>query len=160
MSLLGCLAITKGYIVACLLPLNYRKKVTLSTVAQWLRLQKEYNQSHPDRAAQAGFLSWRNEPEESWSVAHSHAEEMPVVCVHCGTSFAAEVWLIVDAEKRPELLTHVVEGSIHTVVCPNGHVAELDAPLLLFRPAARRRWSTARLPGRPARTPIGPWKRR
>lgn len=31
MSLLGCLAITEGYIVAYLLPLIYRKKVTLST---------------------------------------------------------------------------------------------------------------------------------
>ena len=31
MSLLGCLAITEGYIVAYLLPLIYRKKVTLSS---------------------------------------------------------------------------------------------------------------------------------
>ena len=30
MSLLGCLALTEGYIVAYLLPLIYRKKVTLS----------------------------------------------------------------------------------------------------------------------------------
>ena len=32
MSLLGCLAITEGYIVAYLLPPFYRKKVTLSVV--------------------------------------------------------------------------------------------------------------------------------
>ena len=31
MSLLGCLAITEGYIVAYLLPPFYRKKFTLST---------------------------------------------------------------------------------------------------------------------------------
>ena len=39
MSLLGCLAITEGYIVAYLLPLNYRKKVTLS-----MKLKLEFDQ--------------------------------------------------------------------------------------------------------------------
>ena len=67
-------------------------------------------------------------------MAHSLAEYPSLTCPQCGASFTPEVWLIIDAAARPELLARVADGSIHNFVCPNGHAGGLDAPLLLYRP--------------------------
>ncbi|MCW5865553.1 MAG: hypothetical protein KIT52_20865 [Anaerolineae bacterium] len=67
---------------------------------------------------------------------HSLAQTIELQCPQCGARFAAAVWLIVDAGARPELLARVADGSLHTVVCPNGHGGAVDAPLLLYRPGA------------------------
>jgi hypothetical protein len=42
--------------------------------------------------------------------------------------------LIVAAAERPELVERIIDGTIHTIICPNGHAIAVDAPLLLFRP--------------------------
>jgi hypothetical protein len=65
---------------------------------------------------------------------HSFAERPSLTCPDCGQAFNPEIWLIVDAVARPDLLDRVREKTIHHVVCPNGHAAAVDAPLLLFRP--------------------------
>lgn len=67
-------------------------------------------------------------------MAHSFAETPTLTCPQCGVAFTPEVWLIVDAAERPELVERVIDGTIHEVVCPNEHHLELDAPLLLYRP--------------------------
>lgn len=61
-------------------------------------------------------------------MTHSHAEVPSLQCPQCGASFSAEIWLIVDAAERPDLFERVIDGAVHTVVCPNGYVSELDAP--------------------------------
>ncbi|HOU41840.1 MAG TPA: CpXC domain-containing protein, partial [Promineifilum sp.] len=65
---------------------------------------------------------------------HSLAQTISLQCPQCGARFTAAVWLIVDAGARPELLARVADGAVHTLVCPNGHDGEVDAPLLLYRP--------------------------
>ena len=67
-------------------------------------------------------------------MAHSFAEYPSLTCPECGAAFSPEIWLIVDAAERPELIDRVRDDTIHDVVCPRGHVATLDSPLLLFRP--------------------------
>ena len=67
-------------------------------------------------------------------MAHSFAHRPSLQCPECGRSFTAKVWLVIDAAERPDLLARVRAGSIHNVVCPNGHAATVDAPLLIYRP--------------------------
>jgi hypothetical protein len=43
----------------------------------------------------------------------------------CGVAFDAEVWLIVAADERPGLVARIRAGTLHTVVCPNGHAGPL-----------------------------------
>lgn len=66
-------------------------------------------------------------------MTHSYAERPTLTCPQCGASFTPELWLIIDAAERPDLLARVREGSIHAVACSNGHAAEVDTPLLLYR---------------------------
>ncbi len=67
-------------------------------------------------------------------MAHSFAQSPSLQCPQCGAAFDPEIWLIIDAAERPELLARAADGSIHAVACPNGHAGEVDAPLLLYRP--------------------------
>jgi CHAT domain-containing protein len=71
-------------------------------------------------------------------VAHSFADRPTLQCPECGRAFAPDVWLIIDAAERPDLLARVRDGSIHHVVCPNGHGAAVDAGLLVYRPGTAR----------------------
>ena len=64
----------------------------------------------------------------------SFADDLTLACPKCGRPFAAELWLIIDTAARPDLLACVREGTIHHVVCPDGHTVAVDAPLLLYRP--------------------------
>ncbi len=67
----------------------------------------------------------------------SLSQPADLTCPQCGHRFAAEVWLIVDAAERPDLLEKAQQGTLHEVACPNcGPIGQLDAPLLLFRPDA------------------------
>jgi hypothetical protein len=71
-------------------------------------------------------------------MSRSASQEVGVTCVSCGTAFGAEVWLIVDAAERPDLVARIVDGSIHTASCPHcGTLHPLDAPLL-FHDHARQ----------------------
>lgn len=70
-------------------------------------------------------------------MSNSHAEEAELTCRACGREFAAGVWVIVDADERPDLAARLVAGTLHDLTCPHcGHTATLNAPLLLLRPAA------------------------
>ena len=68
---------------------------------------------------------------------HSFSQTASLTCPQCGRAFSAEVWLIVDADERPDLLARIRAGTLHDVTCPHcGHQGQVDAPLLLLRPGA------------------------
>jgi len=68
-------------------------------------------------------------------LAHTYADVINVTCPHCDEFFYAELWLIVDAVERPDLLARIRDGSIHRIVCPQcSHQGQVDAPLLIYRP--------------------------
>jgi len=69
-------------------------------------------------------------------VPHSFAEQPTLTCPACGQPFTPELWLILDAAERPDLLARAGDGTLHHVVCPHGHAGEVDAPLLIYRPGA------------------------
>jgi len=71
---------------------------------------------------------------------YTYAERPTLTCPACNHPFPAEVWLIVDTTERPDLLPHLQAGTLHALPCPAcTHTIELDAPLLLYRPAAEPR---------------------
>mgnify|MGYP001435523444 CR=1 FL=1 len=66
---------------------------------------------------------------------HSTAQTAELTCPQCGRAFAAEIWLIVDAGERPDLLARARAGDLHAVTCPTcGPQGMLDAPLLIYQP--------------------------
>ncbi|MGQ9928664.1 MAG: CpXC domain-containing protein, partial [Chloroflexaceae bacterium] len=65
----------------------------------------------------------------------SLSQTASLTCPQCGQEFQAEIWLIVDAAERPDLLERVKRGTLHTLTCPHcGHRGQVDAPLLLYLP--------------------------
>jgi len=69
----------------------------------------------------------------------SYAETTTLHCPDCGQPFQAEIWLIVDAAERADLVERIHEGTLHTVTCPHcGHQAAVDAPLLVHDPEHQR----------------------
>ena len=71
-------------------------------------------------------------------MAHSFAEQPPLQCPECGTSFTPEIWPILDAAERPDLIDRAADGTLHHVTCPNSHPSAVDAPLVIFRRAEAR----------------------
>ncbi len=67
-------------------------------------------------------------------MAVSFSQQTNLTCPECEAQFSGEVWLIVDASERPDLLQRIREGTLHDMPCPNGHTRTVDAPLLLCRP--------------------------
>lgn len=68
---------------------------------------------------------------------HSHAEPAGLACRACGGPIEADVWVIVDTAERPDLLARLRDGTLHDLICPHcGHVATINAPLLILRPDA------------------------
>lgn len=66
---------------------------------------------------------------------HSLSETLDLTCGRCGRALAFDLWLIVDAGERPDLLDRARAGALHTVACPVcGPQGEVDAPLLLYLP--------------------------
>lgn len=64
-------------------------------------------------------------------MSRSFAQSVALPCGNCGQSFMAEVWLIVDAAERPELVDRVRAETIHTLRCARcGTDQPIDAPLL------------------------------
>jgi hypothetical protein len=43
----------------------------------------------------------------------SLAQFATLTCPECGTPFAAEVWLIVTADERPDLIDRICTGNVH-----------------------------------------------
>ena len=71
-------------------------------------------------------------------MAHSLAHNSSLTCPDCGLAFDADIWLVVDADERPDLLERIRAGTLHIFTCPDcGSTGEVDAPLLLYRPNAR-----------------------
>ncbi|MFO7166704.1 MAG: CpXC domain-containing protein [Chloroflexota bacterium] len=69
----------------------------------------------------------------------SYAENAALDCPACGAHFDAEVWNLVDAAERPDLVELLRAGELNVVVCPQcGHRGPAGAPLLLHDPEARR----------------------
>lgn len=71
-------------------------------------------------------------------MAHSIAESVQLSCPRCGVVFAGEIWLVIDASERPDLLDLIGNGTIHDFACPKGHLSTIDAPLLLYQPGIER----------------------
>ena len=65
---------------------------------------------------------------------YSYKQTSQITCPQCGVSLTAQMWLILDAAARPDLLDALRRGALHTSVCANGHPIPLDLPLLLYRP--------------------------
>jgi len=67
----------------------------------------------------------------------SLAQRPELTCPQCNQTFQAEIWQVVDAAERPDLLEKVLQGTIHDLPCPQcGNRGRIDAPLLIFRPQA------------------------
>jgi tetratricopeptide (TPR) repeat protein len=65
----------------------------------------------------------------------SFQQTQQLTCPRCGQSFQAEIWLIVDAAERPDLLEKIQAGTLHQIPCPHCQFqGEVDAPLLLYNP--------------------------
>jgi hypothetical protein len=61
----------------------------------------------------------------------SYAEHVPLTCPRCGTEWSTEIYVIVDAAERPELVSRVVDDSLHDSRCPQcGQGGRVPAPLL------------------------------
>lgn len=70
-------------------------------------------------------------------MTHSLVQSNILTCADCKQDSNAEIWLVVDAEERPDLLDRIRAGTLHTFPCPHCRsTGEVDAPLLLYRPGA------------------------
>ncbi len=62
-------------------------------------------------------------------MSHSYAQPTDLPCPHCNQTFHAELWQILDAAERPNLLDRLRRGELHTITCPHcGHTAEANTP--------------------------------
>ena len=61
----------------------------------------------------------------------SFAEHVRLSCPRCLTEFAGEAYIIVDAGERPDLVTRILDDTLHDLQCPQcGQVGRVPAPLL------------------------------
>jgi CHAT domain-containing protein/tetratricopeptide (TPR) repeat protein len=68
-------------------------------------------------------------------MATSFAQLNEIICAQCREQSNVEIWLIVDAVERPDLVEKAREASLHVFSCPKcGFQGQIDAPLLLYRP--------------------------
>ncbi len=49
----------------------------------------------------------------------SLSERVELDCSHCGHSFVAQAWRVVDAEERPDLRELILLGRLNLVRCPH-----------------------------------------
>ena len=62
---------------------------------------------------------------------------LDAVCVRCRSTYTPELYVIVDAEERPDLVQRIKDGIIHCAICPHcGVVMDFGLPLLVYRPGA------------------------
>jgi hypothetical protein len=58
----------------------------------------------------------------------------PTRCISCSASYAPELYVIVDANERPDLVQGIKDDIIHCVICPHcGVVMTFGMPLLVYR---------------------------
>lgn len=61
----------------------------------------------------------------------SFAEPVPVTCPRCGTAFEAEIYIVIDAAERSDLVARILDDTLHDTICPNcGQAGRVAAPLL------------------------------
>lgn len=61
----------------------------------------------------------------------SRQETASFQCPLCRAAFEAPVWIVLDAEERPALLTALLDGTLHQATCPQcGAIGTISAPLL------------------------------
>ncbi len=64
-------------------------------------------------------------------MGRSFSQSIELTCVGCQQPFSAEIWLIVDAVERSDLVMQIEDETIHVSRCPHcGTEHPLDAPLL------------------------------
>lgn len=69
----------------------------------------------------------------------SFAETLELNCPRCGKLFQVEIPLVVDARERPDLVEHILDGTLHDTRCPHcGQAGQVPAPLLFHNDSARR----------------------
>lgn len=66
---------------------------------------------------------------------HSLSQSADLSCPNCRRPFTADIWLIIDASERPDLLDRSRAGTLHDLPCPHcDHAGQVDAPILIYRP--------------------------
>ena len=66
-------------------------------------------------------------------MAHSFAQSTTINCPNCKQEYDIILWMIIDANERPDLIDKIKDGSLHTATCPHcGKEISFDLPLLLF----------------------------
>ena len=61
----------------------------------------------------------------------SYAETVPLTCPRCGRDFASEIFILVDAVERPELVARILDDTLHDTRCPQcGQSGRVAAPML------------------------------
>jgi hypothetical protein len=64
----------------------------------------------------------------------SFAETVSFECPQCGRHCEPDIWVIVDAESRPDLVERLTGGSLRQVACPGcARESQADSPLLVFQ---------------------------
>src|SRR4028119_1789183 len=64
-------------------------------------------------------------------MTRSYAQPASLPCFKCAQTFPVEIWVIVDAVERPDLVEAIHNESIHIARCPYCAAEHpLDAPLL------------------------------
>jgi CHAT domain-containing protein/ppGpp synthetase/RelA/SpoT-type nucleotidyltranferase len=73
-----------------------------------------------------------SQPNNSYCEAHS------VICCSCQATFKAQLWVIVDIQEQPEVLSQIQTNTLHQVVCPQcSQVTTANVSFLLYRPRQR-----------------------
>lgn len=68
-------------------------------------------------------------------MGHSLRQPVNPVCPFCEQSFDADIWLVVDADERPDLFSQIQAGTLHALSCPHcRHTGLVDAPILVYLP--------------------------
>ena len=69
-------------------------------------------------------------------MGNSYSIQKQISCVACGYTINFDVWQIVDAVERPDLLEKISNGILHDAYCPqcNKLIIQIDSPLLVYRP--------------------------
>lgn len=71
-------------------------------------------------------------------MTNSYAQKGQFTCPQTNKPFKADIWLIVDAAERPDLIERIRAETLHTLTSPytNKAVGVVDVPLLIYRPRA------------------------
>ena len=60
-----------------------------------------------------------------------------IKCPSCGIHSGLRIWVLIDADERPDLLRALIREEIQQAACDNcGHVLRLELPLLVLRRSA------------------------